>query len=638
MCAICGTINFDGRPVDRERLAAMRDIMTNRGPDHAGEWFGEGAGLGHRRLKVIDLSAQGNQPMPNEDESVWVVLNGEIYNFPDLRKHLVDRGHRFRSTSDTEVIVHGYEEWGEDVIRKLDGMFAIGIWDTKKRKLLLAVDRYGKKPLYYLRKGKTLHFASESKAFAPMPEFQAKVNPRAIECYLHYLATTVKHSVFEGVERIRPGHYHVYEGDAEVERREKYWEPNFSEKQRLGGEEAQDAVDEQLRKAVRKRLISDVPLGAFLSGGVDSSVVVAIMAGMIDKPVRTFSVGFKEHDFSELEYAKLVAERYGTDHHQIILEPDVRSVLPSLVWEYGEPFADSSALPVYFVSKAAKELVTVALTGDGGDETFGGYDLFRASYYSRLLGKAMPGFLRGMLEERLLGKGNLRDVKGLKRKLSTLLTHGSADPAKRHGFWLGFTPADREQLYTPEFREALDGFQAWQFYDEYYPKVLDLDLIDQNLFLTMVGRLPNEYLVKMDVASMKVALELRSPFLDVELGELSSRIDPLLKVRGGEPKHLLKKVAERYIPKQLIYRPKQGFSLPLKHWLRKDFAPVVEELLPNGSLVRDKWFRPEAIRGYIDQHAAKQADHTHRLWALLWLEIWHRMFIDKTMKPTDSLH
>ncbi|MBL6765134.1 MAG: asparagine synthase (glutamine-hydrolyzing) [Verrucomicrobiae bacterium] len=635
MCAICGTIDFDGRPIDRGQLVAMRDVMANRGPDHAGEWFGEGAALGHRRLKVIDLSVQGNQPMPNEDETVWVVLNGEIYNFPELRRTLARRGHRFRSTSDTEVIVHGYEEWGEDVIKRLDGMYAIGIWDTKQRKLMLGVDRYGKKPLYVLRKGGRVHFASESKALMGLPEFSGAINPKAIECYLHYLATTVKHSVFEGVERIRPGHYRVY--DAKGERVEKYWEPNFTEKQRFKRADALDAIDEQLQKAVRKRLISDVPLGAFLSGGVDSSMVVAMMAGMTDKPVRTFSVGFKEQDFSELEYARMVADQYGTDHHQVILEPDVRSELPSMVWEYGEPFADSSALPVFFVSKAAKDYVTVALTGDGGDEAFGGYDLFRASYFSRALAKAMPAGIRKRLEDRFLDGGNLREKGRLGSKIGTLLTHGSSDPSKRHGYWLGFTPADREQLYTPEFKEQLGGYEAWQFYDEYYPKILDLDLIDQNLFLTIVGRLPNDYLVKVDAAAMKVALELRSPFLDVDLGELSSRIHPLLKVRRGKQKYLLKKLAERYIPQKVIYRPKKGFSLPLKHWLRKDFAPVLEELLPGGSLVREKWFRPQAIRSYIDEHVSGRADHTHRIWALLWLEIWHRIFIDKSMSPTDSL-
>lgn len=635
MCAICGIINFDGQPVDPGQLASMRDVMVNRGPDHAGEWFGEGVALGHRRLKIIDLSPQANQPMTNEDESVWVVLNGEIYNFPELRHTLTRRGHKFKSASDTEVIVHGYEEWGEDVIRKLDGMFAIAIWDVRRRRLILAVDRYGKKPLYLWPDGRGLHFASDSKAIRQLKDFQTRINPRAIECYLHYLAPTVKHSVYEGVQKVRPAHYRVYTADSM--REECYWTPDFSHKLNLGENEALDAVDEKLQAAVKKRLISDVPLGAFLSGGVDSSMVVAMMAKMSDHPVRTFSVGFTEQEFSEVHHSRSVARRYSTDHHELILEQDILGILPALVWEYGEPFADSSALPVYYVSKAARDYITVAMTGDGGDETFGGYDLFRASYYSQIVQKSLPEFLRKKLEDRLR-HGNLRDQKGFRKKLGALLTHGSTDPEIRHSFWLGFTPLDRDQLYTPEFKETLDGYEAWQFYEEYYPDVLDLDLVDQNLFLTIVGRLPNDYLVKVDCAAMKVALELRSPFLDSELGALTAAIQSNLKVRGGKQKYLLKKLAERYIDHDVIYRPKKGFSIPLKDWFRKDLVPLLREFLSHGNLVACGWFRREPIDQLITQHSEQQADHTHRIWALLWLEIWHRIFIDKTMSPSDRLN
>ncbi|MFT4691101.1 MAG: asparagine synthase (glutamine-hydrolyzing) [Limisphaerales bacterium] len=634
MCAICGIINFDGKPVPRAELAGMRDVMKNRGPEHAGGWFGEGAALGHRRLRIIDLSPQGNQPMPNEDESIWVVLNGEIYNFPELRQTLIRHNHKFRSTSDTEVIVHGYEEWGEDVIQKLDGMFAIAIWDPRQHKLILAVDRYGKKPLFIWKNGESVNFASENKAFRELSDFKPKVDPKAVECYLHYLATTVKHSIYEGVEKLPPAHYRVYTPDRM--REECYWKPDFKRKERFSQRDAIDAVDEKLTAAVKKRLISDVPLGAFLSGGVDSSIVVAMMARMSDKPVRTFSVGFKEQDFSELEHARAVTERYSTDHHEIILEPDILAILPALVWEYGEPFADSSALPVYYVSKAAKESVTVSLTGDGGDEIFGGYDLFRASYYARMMQRTMPKFVLRKLEQKFL-TGNLRDKGRLGSKLSTLLTHSSPDPEKRHGYWLGFTPTDRDELYTPDFKDTLKGYQAWQFYEDYYPEVLDLDLIDQNLFLTQMGRLPNDYLVKIDCASMKVALELRSPFLDTDLGALSNSIHSSLKVKRGKQKFLLKKLAERYIPRDVIYRPKRGFSLPLKHWFRKEFVPVLRDLLPNGNLVKEGWFRSEPIERLINEHVSAKADHTHRIWALLWLEVWHRIFIEKSMFPTDSL-
>lgn len=634
MCAICGIVQFDGSPVDRSELESMRDEMVNRGPDHGGEWFGEGVAFGHRRLKIIDLSPQGNQPMPNEDESVWVVLNGEVYNFPMLREQLVKAGHTFRSHSDTEVIVHGYEEWGEKVIEKLDGMYAIGIWDIKKRQLILGVDRFGKKPMFIQQKGQRVCFASENKALRKLKDFDTDIDPEAVECYLHYLNTTVQHSIFKGVEKLRPGRYRVYTADGM--REEKYWQPDFSRKLKLTEGEALEAIDEKLKLAVKKRLVSDVPLGAFLSGGVDSSLVVAMMSQTMDQPVKTFSIGFKEQDFSELEYAKAVAERYSTDHEEIILEPSVLDILPSLVWEYGEPFADSSALAVYFVSKGARQFATVALTGDGGDEAFCGYDIFRASYYSRMMNRAVPKIVRSGLEKSLL-KGNLREKSRLRSRVGTLLTHGSSKPENRHGYWMGFTPEDRSTLYTDDFKKRLGNFEAWHFYAEYYPKVLDYDLIDQNQFLTQVGRLPNDYLVKVDVASMKVALELRSPFLDTELNELAAAIDSNLKVYRGKQKYLLKRLAEKYIPNEVIYRPKRGFSLPLKHWFRKEFVPVLRELLPEGNLVREKWFWGDAITSYIDDHVAGKADHTHRLWALLWLEIWHRLFVEKSMKPTDSL-
>lgn len=635
MCAICGIINFDGAPVSRDEVTAMRDVMINRGPEHAGEWFGAGAGLGHRRLKIIDLSPEGNQPMPNEDGTVQVVLNGEIYNFMELRQILLRRGHKFRSTSDTEVIVHGYEEWGEDVINKLDGMFAIAIWDTHRRRLILAVDRYGKKPLYVWPQGQTLYFASDNKAFREVPSFTPEVNPQAVECYLHYLATTVKHSIYKGVDKIRPAHYRVYTAD-DI-REEHYWQPDFRHKEKFRRREAIEAIDETLQAAVRKRLVSDVPLGAFLSGGIDSSVVVAMMAEMSRSPVRTFSVGFKEQEYSELEYARSVAKQYATDHHEIMLDQGNLDILPSLVWEYGEPFADSSALPVYMVSKAAKEYITVALTGDGGDETFGGYDLFRASYFSRMLRQSMPGAVRRRLESKILS-GNRRDKGRLASKLGTLLTHGSDDPEKRHGYWLGFTPNDRDELYTDDFKRQLGGYQAWQFYQEYYPEILDLDLIDQNLFLTIMGRLPNDYLVKVDCASMRVALELRSPFLDKDLGQLTASIHPSLKVKRGKQKYLLKKLAEKYIDKKLIYRPKKGFSIPLKHWFRGDMVKTLRALLPDGNLTRIGWFKRDPIVKLIEDHAASRADNTHRIWALLWLEIWHRIFIEKSMSPGDSLN
>lgn len=636
MCAICGIVNFDRRHVSASELVAMRDVMTNRGPDHGGQWHGGHVALGHRRLSVIDLSELGNQPMANDSESVTVTFNGEIYNFPELRKELEGRGHRFRSHSDTEVIVHGYEEWGDGVVARLDGMFAIGVWDARKERLLLAVDRFGKKPLLYSEHGATVRFASDSKAFWALTDASLSVSHEAIDCYLHHLAVTTEHTIWSEVKKLPPSHYKVFERAASGEVRSedvRYWKPNFRDKLAIGEAEALERIDDTLKASVQKRLIADVPLGAFLSGGVDSSLVVAMMSQLSSKPVKTFSIGFEEQDFSELEYAAAVAERYKTDHQQIRLKPDVLEILPSLVWEYGEPFADSSAIPTYYVSKAAKEFVTVALTGDGGDEQFGGYDIARASFHAMTYERFMPALLRRPLEAGLF----YGERKGFAQKVKTLATHASPDPSRRHGYSMAFNQRQRDALYTGSFQASLGAHRPWHIYERHAADMAGLGLIDQNLYHVLMARLPNDYLVKVDVASMKVALELRSPFLDHDLSALASSLDPLLKVKGGVQKYLPKKLAERYLPWETIYRPKKGFSLPLKHWLRADFAPLLNRMLPDGNLVKAGWFRRAEIQRLIGEHTSGGAEHTHRLWSLLWLELWHRIFVERSMTGRESL-
>lgn len=636
MCAITGIVHFDHRPVAESELIRMRDIMVNRGPEHGGQWLGGHAALGHRRLRIIDLSPLGNQPMTNEDASVWVTFNGEIYNFLALRKELEARGHQFRSHSDTEVIVHGYEEWGEDVVARLDGMFAIGVWDTRRDALLLATDRFGKKPLYYSQHGATVRFASDSKAFWSLPGAALTVNHAAIDCYLHHLAVTTDHTIYNEVRRLQPAHVKVFARDNSggVRVREtRYWQPNFRDKIRITEAEALERIDAALREAVRKRMIADVPLGAFLSGGVDSSLVVAMMSRLSSQPVKTFSIGFEEQEFSELEYAAAVARRYQTEHRQIRLKPDVLEILPSLVWEYGEPFADSSAIPTYYVSKAAKEFVTVALTGDGGDEQFGGYDIARASFHAMRYDALLPGFVRGPLEDWLFAA----ERSGFVQRLKTLATHASPDPARRHGYSMAFDQRQRDALYTDSFRASLGAHRPWHIYERHAAGMAGLGILDQNLYHVLMARLPNDYLVKVDVASMKVALELRSPFLDTDLCAVSSALDPMLKVRGGRQKYLLKKLAERYLPWEVIYRPKMGFSLPLAHWLRTFLGPLLNQLLPDGNLVQAGWFQKPEIQRLIGEHATGVRTHTHRLWSLLWLELWHRIFIERSMTGRESL-
>jgi len=636
MCAICGIVHFDKRPVSSSELAQMRDVMIHRGPDHGGEWHGGHAALGHRRLSIIDLSPLGNQPMGNDDGTVWVTFNGEIYNFQELRKELEERGHRFRSHSDTEVIVHGYVAWEEGVFARLDGMFAIGIWDTRTDTLLLGVDRFGKKPLFYSRKGARVCFASDVKAFWSLPDATLSVNNAAIDCYLHFLAVTSEHTIYREIDKLPPAHYAVLErapsGDVRM-RTKHYWKPNFHEKIRVSEEEALERIDDVLRRAVKKRLIADVPLGAFLSGGVDSSLVVAMMSQLSAKPVKTFSIGFEEQDFSELEYSDAVAKRYKTEHQRISLKPDVLSILPSLVWEYGEPFADSSAIPTYYVSKAARAFVTVALTGDGGDEQFGGYPNSRAAFHSMTYDRFAPRLLRKAFEAWIFRK----DRKGYVLNANTIAVHAAKGLAERHATTMAFNQRARDALYTDGFRESLKGHRPWHIFERHAVDMKGLNLIDQNLYEILMGRLPNDYLVKVDVASMKVALELRSPFLDTELCALASSLDPLLKVKGGVQKYLPKKLAERYMPWEAIYRPKKGFSLPLTHWLRTDFAPLLGRMLPDGDLVKAGWFRKDRIERLIGEHTGGKADHTHRLWSVVWLELWHRIFVSRSMTGKEEL-
>jgi asparagine synthase (glutamine-hydrolysing) len=562
------------------------------------------------------------------------VINCEIYNFPEMKKILLARGHHFQSASDTEVIVHGYEEWGGGVVEKLEGMFALGLWDQRAETLLLARDRFGKKPLYYHHAGLRVRFASEIKALRELPGLALTLNPAAIDCYLHHLGTTQEQCIYREVRKVKPAHYEVFTPTAH--RVIRYWQPPFGHKLALRESEWIERIETALRQAIQKRLISDVPLGAFLSGGVDSSLVVALMSQVAGQPVKTFSIGFAERDFSELHFARQVACRYQTDHQEIVLKPDVLGILPALVWEYGEPFADSSAIPTYYVSQGARQFVTVALSGDGGDEMFGGYDIARAAWYAFQYDRWTPAFFRRRWEDFLLN-GAAADRYAWLHKLKTLAVQAHADPAVRYSYSMAFGPRQKADLYTAEFKSLLAGQPARQVFENWQAEIKPLNLIDQHLFMTMVTRLANDYLVKVDVAAMKVSLELRSPFLDTGVAELAGSMDPFTKVRLGRQKYLLKKLAERHLPREVIYRKKRGFALPLKHWLRQEFAPLLKALLPGGCLVGTGWFRGDTIQRLIDEHMHGQYEHTHRLWALLCLELWFRLFVAGTLRPTDSL-
>lgn len=635
MCGICGIVNFDQQKVDESTVLEMRDVMINRGPDYGGIYINNHIGFGHRRLKILDLSDNGNQPMSNETNTIWVVYNGEIYNFRELRDELIKKGHSFKSSSDTEVIVHGYEEWRERLFSKLDGMFAIGLWDADEEVLFLARDRFGKKPLYYMQCGRSIYFSSDIKSFWLIKKSQLTINFRAIDCYLYHLSTTQDHCIFNEISKVRPGYYHIFAKNYAKE--VCYWTPSFRVKKDFGEAELLEMIDLYLRKAVKKRLVSDVPLGAFLSGGVDSSLIVAIMSELSDKPCKTFSIGFNEQDYSELNYSRKVAERYKTDHHEIVLKPDLLEILPSLVWEYGEPFADSSAIPTYYVSKAAKELVTVAMTGDGGDEMFGGYGIIRGAYFSSIYNEYLPLVLRRWIIDVVYENRHLLAQSKYLHKIKTIMLRANSDPQFRYFYTMGFSQELKERLYTPEFRATLNGHIPYHVFENFKNEMQDLNLIDQYLFLDIVTRLPNDYLIKVDIASMMNSLEARSPFLDDQLSELSGCIDPLIKVKFGRQKYLLKKLAERYLPNEVIYRGKKGFEIPVEHWFRDELVTVLNKFLIEGKIIKIGWFDEGYVKSLARQHISGNGNHTHRIWSLLWLETWFRIFIDESMKPSDSL-
>lgn len=629
MCGICGIVDFSRRPLQAPTLERMRDVMVHRGPDAAGLHLEGHVGLAHRRLSIIDLSPLGNQPMSNEDGRIWVVFNGEIYNFQALREELIGRGYAFRSRSDTEVLVHGYEEWGLELLPKLRGMFALGIWDWRVEELVLARDHYGKKPLFYLVAEDAVLFASDIKALLEVSPTPLHLDLVALDAYLFHLSPTQEHCIYRGIRKVKPAHYVVFNGKGQ--REDRYWFPSFRPKLRLKEGETLEEMDRLFRQAVARRLVADVPLGVLLSGGVDSSLVTALVSLLEGPSARTFTVTFSEREYAEAQYADLVARRYKTQHHVLTLSPDVLSILPSLVWEYGEPFADSSALGVYYVTKAARQHVKVALTGDGGDELFGGYDSARASYFAQKLARWIPE----PLQRRLLAQAN--GMSSQRNRLRTLLRYAAREPHIRHDFSLAFSQGHKARLYTEEFTRALGDHDPWRIFGQYDEATADLDLMDKNLLRTLMTRLPDDYLIKVDVASMMNSLELRSPFLDLDLSAFSQSIQPDLKNRSGRQKYLLKKLAERYLPSEVIYRPKQGFELPIRHWLRNELRPLLSEFVLQGHALERGWFRPDYVRQLVEEHLAQRADHTHRLWALLWLEIWFRLFVTHAMRPNDTL-
>ncbi|WP_260860089.1 asparagine synthase (glutamine-hydrolyzing) [Streptomyces cupreus] len=610
----------------------MCDLIVHRGPDGEGFHIGEQVALGMRRLAIIDV-AGGDQPVYNEDRSVAAVFNGEIYNFAELRTELRNLGHRFRTDSDSECLVHLYEEYGDDLVHRLRGMFAFALWDVNKRRLLLARDRVGKKPLYYHQVGRELVFASELKALTVVPSVRRDLDPVALHHYLTYQYVPAPWSIYRGVRKLPPGHLLVWEnGQVDVRR---YWALDFTPAYVGDEQEAIERTRELLLEATRIRMVAERPLGAFLSGGIDSSAVVAAMARIADGPVKTFAIGFDDPRYDERTHARTVAQRYGTDHHELVVESSALAVLPTLAWHFDEPFADSSAIPSFYVARLSREHVTVALNGDGGDEAFGGYT--RYAFMSRAGGIRIPRGARLVFQR--LGRSLLLNGpdRSRRRKAGQALTFLGEEPRRRYARLMSyFTPEQKDALYTEGMREELSGIDSYDLLAQAFQTSVTDDRVNQLMDVDVNTYLPGDLLVKVDITTMANSLEARSPFLDHHLMEWAAGLPGDLKVRRDTTKYLLKKAVEDWLPPELLHRPKQGFGVPLGHWLRTELRDLAWDVLTDRTARSRGLFRPESVKALLSEHEAGK-NHANRLWALMQFELWHRRFVDQALTGSPSL-
>ncbi len=627
MCGIVGFVNNNGRAADRGTVERMNAAIVHRGPDDDGFYVRENVALAMRRLAIIDL-AGGKQPIFNADRSKVIVFNGEIYNYRELRADLEKLGDKFYTNSDTEAIVHLYDRYGADCVAYLRGMFAFAIWDETERSLFIARDRVGKKPLLYAhRPNGDLVFGSEFRALLAHGDVPRDVDYEAIDSYLTYLCVPAPQTAFAAIRKLEPGHWLRWK-DGSVETR-RYWLPDFSKKLKIDETEAIEETTRILKEATRLRMIAEVPLGAFLSGGVDSSAVVALMAQLSDRPVKTFSIGFEEQDYSELKYAKRVAEHIGAEYNEFVVKPNALEILPTLVRHYGEPYADSSAIPTYYVAKETRQFVTVALNGDGGDESFAGYERHAAMQIAEIYHR-IPGILRRALVEAPIGLIPTSELKRSRvRDAQRFLKAASLGRNDRYLRWMStFTGEAKASMYSASFSDRLNGADVGHFLDQWFEKANGTGILDATLLTDQMTYLPNDLLVKVDIASMANSLEARSPFLDHKVIEFAASLPENLKMKRFETKSLLKKVAARLVPPEVVYRRKMGFGVPIGDWFRGEMKDFVRDVLLSDSSLGRGLFDPAAVTRYVDEHTSAERDHTFQIWTLLMLELWFREFID----------
>jgi len=628
MCGIAGICQFDKQPIPKELLQRMGDLIAHRGPDDEGFYNKDGVGLVNRRLAIIDLSPLGHQPMSNEDGSIWITFNGEIYNYLELRQELEKRGHQFRSHSDTEAIVHAYEEWGFDSVSHLRGMFAYAIWDSNQQQLFLARDRLGKKPLFYTQTPHAFVFGSELRCLLQHPEVTRSVNLDAIHAYFTRVYVPAPLTAFAGIYKLPAAHYMVVHKNETIV--ERYWHVDFGKKQQASEEEVCEQLWDLLQEATRIRLMSDVPLGALLSGGIDSSAVVGIMSQLTSEPVKTFSIRFDEQTYDETPYARKIAELFGTEHHEFNVRPDAISVLPELVWHYGEPFGDYSSLPSYYVSKMARQYVTVALSGDAGDENFAGYNRYRSAYYLDMYQKLPISMRKSAIPSLMSGLGRLPGLANSMHRLETVARRGASSPASSYLYsYSFFTPESAAAIWAPEKLAIIDRDFFVRDLESKLKEFRGANSLDRWLYLDLMSYLPDDINVKMDIASMANSLEVRAPFMDHKLVEFAAGLPAKMKRNGTTGKYILKKTLERLLPKDILYRPKHGFSVPVSEWLRGPLGDLLRQVLLDPATKARGYLQMRSVEKLIREHEEGTIDHGMRLWLLLNFELWQRTYIDE---------
>lgn len=632
MCGIAGGIWIDPRnSLTPEQLRRMTNAMEHRGPDDEGlyfqDWCHDGTGkilpgvaLGFRRLAIIDLDS-GKQPMSNEDDSIQLVFNGEIYNYRELRRRLEGSGHQFRTESDTETIVHLYEDLGMECFEHLNGMFSIAIWDSRQQQLVLARDRLGKKPLYYAHHNGLLVFASELKSLMQVEGLPRKISPGSIDLFLTYQYVPHPHSIYEGINKVPPGHTVVYKNDRLVS--QEYWKIDWQHERTTSVDDAVDKLRELLTDSVRFRLRSDVPLGAFLSGGIDSSLIAAIAQKQLGHPLKTFSIGFSEKDYDETEFAQLVATRIGSEHQRFEVTPDALQIMDSLAYHFDEPFGDSSAIPTWYLSECTRKQVTVALSGDGGDELFAGYDRYRALMFSQGMQQWLPmGSLNLKWMNRLPGAGKRRS---LWRRIQRYCEVMGQPNDKRYMNWIQiFGEAARTELYRDDFIEQLPDRDPIYFLRQAWRRASDRDLLSQATLGDLQTYLPCDLMTKVDIASMAHSLEVRQPFLDYRLVEWAASLPSNLKWKWNCSKWLLHRAFQGWIPDAIWKRSKMGFGVPIARWMRGPMRSHVESMLLGPETRSTQYFRREALQDLVSRHVQGSSDEGYRLWNLLVLEHWLR--------------